>query len=424
MRQLLKKMAAVLLAVCICLGIPREVRAEKMKLEEWSRIMDYTVYDCGMKTEDGIFEIQSESSLLKEGDSVDIRVLYYGGAQNAEGPLRGVTLDLFYDETVLEFQNAVIEDNVVLEYGTSLTIQDASASIEKGGWQRLTTHYNTKRVEQNICMYKISFKVIQVPQFTTVGVEPCDIIFQQGESVHTSDRYGNLNTLQEGEEEWQDRMTYTITDTSVTPSALNLSSAPAQGSKEITVPINIEKNAGFNLLGLTLDYDTSLFTYESLEIADSLKSKISLDSVYESPGSGRIKASFIALEDITDVGDFLKLKLKVKDGVPAGTTSNVEVGIDQVGNKAETSMSGTGTTCAISITDTSGGEEQQPALGDVNADQKIDLVDAVYILQNYNQVREFTQAQETAADVTKDGNVNLVDALMIMKYFNGEIAEF
>ena len=130
------------------------------------------------------------------------------------------------------------------------------------------------------------------------------------------------------------------------------------------------------------------------------------------------------MEDVLDTGNFLELKLKVKDSVPTGTTSSVTAEISQVGNKSETDMIGTGTACTVSITGTSGGEEQQPSLGDVNADKKIDLVDAVYILQHYNQVREFTETQKATADVTKDGTVNLVDALMIMKHFNGEITEF
>lgn len=174
-----------------------------------------------------------------------------------------------------------------------------------------------------------------------------------------------------------------------------------------------------------MEYDPTLFTYESLEIDDKLKSKISLDSVYEVPGSGKVKASFIALEDITDIGDFLKLKLKVRDNVPAGTTSNVGVEITQVGNRAETAMSGIGTNCTVNITGSGSGEDvQQPLLGDVNADKNIDLVDAVYILQNYNQVRVFTNIQKTAADVDKNGTVNLLDALMIMKFFNGEVTKF
>ncbi len=423
MKRLVNKIVMIFMVGCIFFAVSGEVRAEKTLSPELVEILgsldgDAGFYDCGTSTEDGAIQVRTGSHTLKEGDTIDVQLLYDKDKDSLQDNLYGWAMDVCYDENVLEYIGTNVPDEHKIKYGA---LDYSDVSFPGNLW--LEVSYETKSAQINgldksDCVATVKYRVkkdISSTQIYFWSIALTSINANENEYRYKKSDGNGYN---------YDVLTLNLTDTSVTPSALNLSSALTQGSGEITVPINIEKNAGFNLLGLTLDYDTSLFTYESLEIADSLKSKISLDSVYESPGSGRIKASFIALEDITDVGDFLKLKLKVKDGVPAGTTSNVEVGIDQVGNKAETSMSGTGTTCAISITDTSGGEEQQPALGDVNADQKIDLVDAVYILQNYNQVREFTQAQETAADVTKDGNVNLVDALMIMKYFNGEITEF
>lgn len=316
-----------------------------------------------------------------------------------------------HDDEILEYLDTEMKEEYRIKYMPVINNIKGEENM-----RHLFINFSNK-FRENGCLATLRYKVKKAVPITRLYTDTVTY----GNAADS--KYVFLFDNEGAQVDWSDVYTVNIED-NASSSFLTLSTIPAQGNEEVTVPISIEQNDGFNLLGMEIDYDTSLFTYGSLEIDDSLRSKISLDSVYEFPGSGRIKASFIALEDITDIGDFLKLKLRVKDGVLAGTTSNVEVEITQVGNKAETSMSGTGTTCAVSITDTTGGEEQQPVLGDVNAGKKIDLVDAVYILQNYNQVREFTRIQETAADVDKNGTINLVDALMIMKYFNGEIHAF
>lgn len=273
--------------------------------------------------------------------------------------------------------------------------------------------YGIKPLDKNARVATIKYEVLKETDSTSIYFDSISIL---SDHLGAPDYYG---------EDWMDILTLPIVHTGQNDSRLVLSGNPIQGNKEITVPINIQINDGFNLLGLEIDYDATLFTYESLEIDDALKSKISLDSIYEVPGMGQIKASFIALEDIADTGNFLRLKLKAKDEVTAGTTSDVNVSITQVGNKAETKMSGTGMNCTVTLTGSGEtGDTDTPVPGDVNNDKNIDLVDAVYILQNYNEVREFTSAQEIAADVSGDGTVNLIDALMIMKYFNGEITSF
>ena len=418
MRRLLKKITMFMLAGWLFLGIPGEVRAEKKESPELEELLGWNIcYDCGNKTEDGVLEFKSDTHSLKEGDIVEMQVIYNADKDKVTGGLSYWGFNVIHDIEVLEYLGVEMKDEYRIKYMPQI---NESPFYGENIWS-IYGNFTRKRsegFEENDCLLTVRYKVKKSVSATSLYVDTV--------------QYSNLDThkgvklyeVDKGVIDCSDVFTVNIEDN--TPDlSLALSSAPVQGSGEIIVPINIEKNDGFNLLGLTLNYDTSLFTYESLEIDDKLKSKVSLDSVYEEPGSGKIKASFIALEDITDTGEFLKLKLKVKDGISEGTTSNVGVEITQVGNKAEVDMSGAGTNCAVKITSSGSGEdEQQPVPGDVNADKKIDLVDAVYILQNYNQVREFTKVQETAADVDKNGAVNLIDALMIMKYFNGEITGF
>lgn len=418
MKQVITAFVMIMVAGSMFWGVSKEVRAEKKESPELAKLLGFdTCYDCGDRTEDGVLEFKSDTHSLKKGDIVEMQVIYNADKDNVTGGLSLWDFYITHDIDVLEYLGVEMKDEYRIKYMPSMS----ESEYDEEGSIRSVSGFLTGRMsegfEENDCLITVRYKVKKSVPATQLYV---DTLKYENAVSHNG---ANLYEMENGTVVCSDVFTVNIEDNTF-DSSLALSTTSVQGSKEIVIPINIEKNDGFNLLGLTLNYDTSLFTYDSLEINDSLKSKISLDSIYEAPGSGRIKASFIALEDISDVGDFLKLKLKVKDGVSAGTTSNIRVEITQVGNKAETSISGTGTTCAVSITDASGGEEQQPTLGDVNADKKVDLVDAVYILQYYNQVREFTKVQETAADVDKNGTVNLVDALNIMKHFNGEITGF
>ena len=63
-------------------------------------------------------------------------------------------------------------------------------------------------------------------------------------------------------------------------------------------------------------------------------------------------------------------------------------------------------------------------LGDVNGDGNINLIDASYVLQSYNGVRDLTSDQIERADVNGSDTVTLVDAFRIMKYYNGAIKSF
>lgn len=408
---LIRTVVIFCVAGCAIFAMPREVRAEKKVSPELAERLGLdTCYDCGSKTEDGVLEFKSDSHSLKEGDIVEMQIIYNADKDTVTGGLSSWEFDVTHDNDVLEYLDVEMKDEHVIKYMPRIS----KILYDDENWELYVAGFFTKNrsegLKENGCFITVRYKVKKSVLSTKLYVGRV--------SYGNAENGSNSVYLDEAD-------VFTVNIEDCTPSAsLSLSAASAQGSEEIVVPINIEKNDGFNLLGLTLAYDPALFTYESLEIDEKLQSKISLDSVYEAPGSGKVKASFVSLEDIADAGDFLKLKLKVKDGVSAGTTSNVGVEITQMGNKAETAMSGTGTNCAVSITGTTAGGEESSALGDVNADKKIDLVDAVYILQNYNQVREFTQIQETAADVDKNGMVNLVDALTIMKYFNGEITQF
>ena len=58
-------------------------------------------------------------------------------------------------------------------------------------------------------------------------------------------------------------------------------------------------------------------------------------------------------------------------------------------------------------------------LGDVNGDDKINAVDARWVLQAASGARTFDATQTAAADVNGDGKVNAVDARCILQVASG-----
>ena len=57
--------------------------------------------------------------------------------------------------------------------------------------------------------------------------------------------------------------------------------------------------------------------------------------------------------------------------------------------------------------------------GDLNGDDKINAVDARWVLQAASGVRELTDAQKAAADLNSDGKINAVDARWILQVASG-----
>lgn len=69
---------------------------------------------------------------------------------------------------------------------------------------------------------------------------------------------------------------------------------------------------------------------------------------------------------------------------------------------------------------------EKPAhkLGDVNTDEKVDSVDALFVLRGYAGTLALTDAQKLAADVDGNSSVTSVDALYILRFFANDITKF
>ena len=62
--------------------------------------------------------------------------------------------------------------------------------------------------------------------------------------------------------------------------------------------------------------------------------------------------------------------------------------------------------------------------GDVNADEAVDMFDALMVIQFYNEEIELTEDQVTAADVNGDDAVDIFDAMLIIQFYNEELDIF
>ena len=203
---------------------------------------------------------------------------------------------------------------------------------------------------------------------------------------------------------------------------LKIASGTSKGSygENIEVPLKLVKNVGgFSVLGLDVSYDPTVLEYQDTIIDDKYKSVLELKSVYNDVDNKTIKIALVGARDITDTGNFAKIVFKVKESSDNQVvkTTNIRLKATQVTNVSGVSVSTTTIGSAISI-------GVALNVGDVNGDNAINLLDALWILQYYNGVRTFDDSAFKRADVNNSNKVDLVDALMIMKYYNGEIKSF
>lgn len=203
---------------------------------------------------------------------------------------------------------------------------------------------------------------------------------------------------------------------------LKIASGTSKGSygENIEVPLKLVKNVGgFSVLGLDVSYDPTVLEYQDTVIDDKYKSVLELKSVYNDVDNKTIKIALVGARDITDTGNFAKIVFKVKESSDSQVVKTTNMGLKatQVTNVSGVSVPVTTTGSIISI-------GVALNVGDVNGDNAINLLDALWILQYYNGVRTFDDSAFKRADVNNSNKVDLIDALMIMKYYNGEIKSF
>lgn len=70
------------------------------------------------------------------------------------------------------------------------------------------------------------------------------------------------------------------------------------------------------------------------------------------------------------------------------------------------------------------GDAAEIIIGDVSKGGKVDITDAVMILEYVLTIRDFDQQQLLAADVDGNGSINVSDVIYVLRYINGIIDSF
>ena len=212
----------------------------------------------------------------------------------------------------------------------------------------------------------------------------------------------------------------TITNTKT--KKLTLATENVKGHSNISIPVKVTENGGFEKLGISVTFDSRRLVFDSVTIADNMKTLFTLDSYMVTQGGTKVIAGFSSKQEQRNTGtlyyfNFHAVDTDTKTTQTTGTTE-VTIAIESVWDKAESAYTVTGTKSVVTIT------EKEHLLGDVNGNGRIDLIDALYAIQYFNRVRTLSDVELQAADVNKNGNVDLVDARLMMQLYNGSINAF
>lgn len=211
---------------------------------------------------------------------------------------------------------------------------------------------------------------------------------------------------------------------------------PVSGSETIAVPVKLMINEGFSALGISVTFDPAKLAYDSLRFADVYGSTVQLDSYTISQTGAKLTLNLAGKGDVKTTGPLMYLNFRVlepsADGTgtqtpaagtgtqtPAAGTTPVVLNVETVDNLTASELQyAATTTCTVTIT------EKERLLGDVNGDDRVNLIDLGYALQYYNDERALTNAELWAVDVNKNGRLDIMDALLILRYCSGELGAF
>ncbi|MCM1105855.1 MAG: dockerin type I repeat-containing protein [Blautia sp.] len=392
----MKKFAAYLLAcalILVAVGVnPAPVRAD---------VTNDGVFEARLVTASGSTTASSTTTnapTLNVSDKVELRLYAYGAR------ITGFSGVLEYDQTALSIGDI---PSVYTTYNYTTGAVDISA-------------YGGELPKDTSNMFtSIPFTVTRSVVSTTVTLRNVLVSYRNNNGYIGLVNYGTVRA--------------TLTSSKV--KNVTLASSNASGTGSVTVPVRLTANDGFTEMELTASYDSSRLTLDSVTFEDPFKSKLT-ESTVTNLSNGKALVKLKATDELKDTGLLLNMNFKTASAVSTTTsgtapTTNVLFTVDSIRGKEEIAYNANDVTSTVTLGTGSGSSSgsggtvgSSSILGDVNGNGKVDLVDALYVVQYYNDVKTLTAAQQTNADVNKDGKVNLVDATLIMRYYNGSITSF
>ena len=353
------------------------------------------------ETADGYLGLKAEYTSLEKGSTVKLHVCInkeYMGSLDA----------LFeYDKTVFEqFTSDDIDPATSYASGSKLTFDMCDYQSDVDNLQLI---WGVKKgLPQNNVLVTLNFRLKKTIDYTEITMHDIYALYGDGSGKDEND----LDAYDEYHVD--DRLTCSIGGNN-----LKIASGTTKGTygEKIEIPLKIMENVGgFSVIGLDVSYDPTVLEYQDTVIDDKYKSVLELKSVYNDVDNKTIKIALVGASNITNTGNFAKIVFKVKESSDTQVVKTTNIGLKatQVTNVSGVSVPITTTGSIISI-------GVALNVGDVNGDNVINLLDALWILQYYNGGRTLDDSAFKRADVNNSNKVDLVDALMIMKYYNGEI---
>lgn len=197
----------------------------------------------------------------------------------------------------------------------------------------------------------------------------------------------------------------TVTAKVITDAELTLPSQKALAGKSLTVPVLLTKNSGIAGFGLTVNYDDSVLTLNSITVG----SAISGNGTFSTNGN---ITTWYTVDNTTVTGELMQLNFTVKEDAPEGDTE-VTVALtdgldsnlsDEDGNPVSVTIT------AGTITVTRG------ILGDVNGDGSVAIADVVLLNRSVLGKVTLTDTAKKLGDVNGDGNISIADVVKLNRY--------
>lgn len=357
-------------------------------------------------TEDKILEMSSDSKSLNKGDTVDVKFAIH----NTE--TFGFFGYLNYDTDVFENLDAgnILPSDFVPEdetnQGNWRSSYSPSAKSIGAYWEN-----STKPV---IMPDKTQGVVLTVRLVVKKSVDTTKISLEHP-IVYKTNRNTDVENYPSG-------LTITLKNSKIKKLTLTTKDVTASGTM-VEVPVSCSLNEGVISLDLLVEFDKTKLSFQSVSIESNLKNVLSVESYSTESGGNNVITHMKASQEIKNIGGlfvvhFTAVKPSGITQTSATLTDTVKLSLINIKDQAESAFEASRVSSTVTVKFVS------EMMGDINGNKKIDLVDALYIVQYYNKVRYFTEEQKTVADVNKNGMVDLVDALLLMQYYNGVIKSF
>ena len=200
-------------------------------------------------------------------------------------------------------------------------------------------------------------------------------------------------------------ITVTVKANVETAATIKVESQSALTGKSLTVPVLLTKNSGIAGFGLTVNYDTSVLTLNSITVG----SAISGNGTFSTNGN---ITTWYTVDNTTVTGELMQLNFTVKEDAPEGdaeVTVALTDGLDSnLSDEDGNPVSVTITAGKITVT--------RGILGDVNGDGSVAIADVVLLNRSVLGKVTLTDTAKKLGDVNGDGNISIADVVKLNRY--------